>query len=68
MRNDHNTIVSLEQRLRATEEQVAIMKVRADAAENRIADYVNELTKVNNHCYAQVAEMSYGAANAKRTY
>ena len=34
------------------------MKVRADAAENRIADYVNELAKVNNHCDAQVAEMS----------
>ena len=58
IKNDHNTIVTLEQGLRATEEQVANMKVRADAAENRIADYVNELTKVNNQCDAQVAEMS----------
>ena len=58
MRNDHNTVVSLEQRLRATDEQVAIMKVRADAAEKRIVDYANELAKVNNHCDAQVVEMS----------
>ena len=58
MRNDHNTIVSFDQRLRATKEQVAIMKVRTDATENRIVDYANELTKVNNHCDAQVAEMS----------
>ena len=58
IRNDHNTIVSLEQRIRATDEQVAIMKVRADTAEKRIVDYANELAKVNNHCDAQVAEMS----------
>ena len=58
IRNDHNTIVSLERRLRATDEQVAIMKVRADAAEQRVVDYANELAKVNNHCDAQVAEMS----------
>ena len=58
IRNDHDTIVTLEQRLRAIEEQVEIVKVRADAAENRIADYVNELAKVNSHCDAQVAEMS----------
>ena len=58
MRHDRNVIVSLEQRLRATDEQVAIMKVRADAAEARIADYANELTKVNNHCDTQIAEMS----------
>ena len=58
MRNDHDTIVTLEQCLRAAEEQVNIVKVRADAAENRIADYVNELAKVSSHCDAQVAEMS----------
>ena len=44
MRHDRNVTVSLEQRLRATDEQVAIMKVRADAAEERIVDYTNELT------------------------
>ena len=58
MRNDHDMILTLEQRLRATEEQVNIVKVRADAAENRITDYLYELAKVNNHCDAQVAEMS----------
>ena len=42
MRNDHNTTVTLEQRLRATEEQVNNVMVRADAAERRIADYVRQ--------------------------
>ena len=37
---------------------IYVAKVRADAAENRIADYVNELAKVNSHCDAQVAGMS----------
>ena len=58
MIHDHDVIASLEQRLLATDEQVAIMKVRADRAEERIVDYTNELAKVNNHCDAQIAEIS----------
>ena len=58
MRHDHDLIASSEQRLRATDEQVAIMKVRADRAEERIVDYSNELARVNSHCDAQIAEVS----------
>ena len=58
MKHDHDLIASLEQRLRATDEQVAIMKVRADKAEERIVDYSNELARVSSHCDAQIAEMS----------
>ena len=64
MRNDHNTIATLE-RLRATEEQVNNMAVRADAAEKRIVDYINELAKVKSHCDAQVAEMSAACVKHK---
>ena len=68
MRHDRNVAVSLEQRLRATDEQVATMKVRADAAEGRIVDYANELTKATKHCDAQVAEMSMVLQTQRTNY
>ena len=58
MRHDHNLIASLEQRFRATDEQAATMKGRADRAEERVVDYSNELARVTSHCDAQIAEMS----------
>ena len=58
MKHDHDMGASLEQRLRATDEQVALMKSRADKAKGRIVDYSNELARVNSHCDAQIAEMS----------
>ena len=58
MRQDRKSILSLEQRLQANDEQVAVMVRRADMAEGRIVDHTNELVRVSSSCDAQMAEMS----------
>jgi chromosome segregation ATPase len=58
IRSDYDTILSLEQRLEATNDQVVLMMGRSDKAEESILAHQNELARVNDYCDVQIAEMS----------
>jgi hypothetical protein len=50
IRSDYDTILSLEQRLEATNIQVALVMSRSEKAEESIIAHQNELARVNIHC------------------